>query len=106
MPENSRPKRRERAFWVGLTSVLVGLVLLLAVAPSVFAQSFSDTDRVLGIFENIFRFVEENYVEDVDPEVLLEGALEGLFSSLDDPYSAYLDETDMSSLTDTTTGEY
>ena len=106
MPENSRPKRRERAFWVGLTSVLVGLVLLLAVAPSVFAQSFSDTDRVLGIFENIFRFVEENYVEDVDPEVLLEGALEGLFSSLDDPYSAYLDETDMRSLTDTTTGEY
>jgi len=106
MPENSRPKRRERAFWVGLTSVLVGLVLLLAVAPSVFAQSFSDTDRVLGIFENIFRFVEENYVEDIDPEVLLEGALEGLFNSLDDPYSAYLDETDMRSLTDTTTGEY
>jgi len=106
MPENSRPKRRERAFWVGLTSVLVGLVLLLAVAPSVFAQSFSDTDRVLGIFENIFRFVEENYVEDIDPEVLLEGALEGLFNSLDDPYYAYLDETDMRSLTDTTTGEY
>ncbi|MBU8913081.1 MAG: S41 family peptidase [Spirochaetales bacterium] len=106
MPENNRPKRRERAFWVGLTSVLVGLVLLLAVAPSVFAQSFSDTDRVLGIFENIFRFVEENYVEDIDPDVLLEGALEGLFSSLDDPYSAYLDETDMRSLTDTTTGEY
>lgn len=106
MPENSRPKRRERAFWVGLTSVLIGLVLLLAVAPSVFAQSFSDTDRVLSIFENIFRFVEENYVDDVDPQVLLEGALEGLFNSLDDPYSAYLDETDMRSLNDTTTGEY
>ena len=106
MPENNRRKKRERAFWVGLTGVLVGLVLLLAVAPSVFAQSFSDTDRVLSIFENIFRFVEENYVEDVDPEVLLDGALKGLFDSLEDPYSAYLDETDMRSLTDTTTGEY
>ncbi len=106
MAENKRSRRRERTFWAGLTSVSVGLVLLLAVAPSVFAQSFSDTDRVLSIFENIFRFVEENYVEDVDPEVLLEGALEGLFNSLDDPYSAYLDETDMRSLTDTTTGEY
>ncbi|MEE8441600.1 MAG: S41 family peptidase [Spirochaetia bacterium] len=106
MSERNKPRRRERAFWVGLTSVSVGLVLLLAVAPSVFAQSFSDTDRVLEIFEDIFRFVEENYVEDVDPEVLLEGALEGLFNSLDDPYSAYLDQTDMRSLTDTTTGEY
>ena len=106
MAENKRSRRRERTFWAGLTSVLVGLVLLLAVAPSVCAQSFSDTDRVLSLFENIFRFVEENYVEDVDPEVLLEGALEGLFNSLDDPYSAYLDETDMRSLTDTTTGEY
>ncbi len=106
MAENKRSRRRERTFWAGLTSVSVGLVLLLAVAPSVFAQSFSDTDRVLSIFENIFRFVEENYVEDVDPEMLLEGALEGLFNSLDDPYSAYLDETDMRSLTDTTTGEY
>ena len=106
MQEKKRPPRRERAFWGGLTAVVVGLMLLLTVAPSVLAQSFSDTDRVLSIFENIFRFVEENYVEDVDPEALLEGALKGLFDSLDDPYSAYLDETDMRSLTDTTSGEF
>jgi len=106
MSENKRLRTRERAFWVGLTAVLTGVVLLLAVVPAAFSQSFSDTDRVLSIFENIFQFVQDNYVEEVDPDVLLEGALKGLFESLDDPYSAYLDATDMRSLTDTTTGEY
>lgn len=104
--DGKRSRRRERAFWAGLTSVLVGLVLLLAIAPAVFSQNNSETDRALGVLENIFKFVEENYVDPVDVNVLLEGALRGLFESLDDPYSAYLDATDMRSLTDTTTGEY
>lgn len=106
MPIPDKPKPREKAFWIGLTTIAVGVVLLLAVAPSVFSQSFSETDRAISVFENIFRFVQENYVDDVDPEELLEGALQGMFESLDDPYSAYLDETDMRSLNDTTTGEY
>lgn len=106
MPDTHTPKRRERAFWIGVTSVTVGLVLFLAVVPTVFSQDYSESDRALSVFENIFRFVEENYVDAVDAQTLLEGALDGLFESLDDPYSAYLDETDMRSLTDTTTGEY
>jgi len=106
MPGKNRQRPRERAFWIGLSTIVFGLVLLLAVAPSVFSQNFSDTDRALSVFENIFRFVQENYVDDVDPDDLLEGALKGMFDSLDDPYSAYLNETDMRSLTDTTTGEY
>lgn len=106
MPESNKARRRERAFWAGLSSVLIGLVFFLAVVPSVFAQNYSDSDRALSIFESIFRFVQQNYVEEVDPDVLLEGALKGLFESLDDPYSAYLDESDMRILTDTTSGEY
>ncbi len=106
MPESKKERRRERAFWVGLSSVLVGLVLFLAVIPSVFSQTYSESDRAMSIFESIFRFVEQNYVDEVDPDVLLEGALKGLFESLDDPYSAYLDESDMRILTDTTSGEY
>jgi len=106
MPGENNPQRRDRAFWIGLSTIVVGLVLLLSVAPAVLSQNFTDTDRALSIFETIFRFVQENYVEDVDPEALLEGALRGMFESLDDPYSAYLDANEMRSLTDATTGEY
>lgn len=87
-------------------ALLVGAVLVLTITPSVFAQDYSDTERAVDVFESVLRFVQENYVDEVDTDVLLEGALEGLFESLDDPYSAYLDADEMRGLTDTTTGEF
>jgi len=103
-------KRAERVVWSAVTLVLASVILVLVLTPSVFAQGPSteqgDTEEALEVFENVFRFVQENYVEEVDPEVLLEGALTGLFESLEDPYSMYLDTAAMRGLTDTTTGEF
>ncbi len=102
----SRRVRRERAVWASLTGVLVVIVLVFTITPSVLAQNYSETDRVVDVFESVLRFIEQNYVEEVDPDVLLEGALQGMFESLDDPYSAYLDAQDMRGLTDTTSGQF
>ncbi|MFW5683507.1 MAG: S41 family peptidase [Spirochaetota bacterium] len=101
-----RRKLRERAVWGTVSVVLITAVLAVAFAPNVFAQQHSETDRIVDVFESVLRFVQQNYVEEVDPDVLLEGALEGLFESLDDPYSAYLDADEMRALTDTTAGEF
>ncbi|TVQ20379.1 MAG: S41 family peptidase [Spirochaetaceae bacterium] len=105
-PTGRRSSRRERALWTTLTAIAIGLVLIVAIAPTLLAQSNSDSDRALEVFENVFRFVRDNYVDEVDADVLLRGALRGLFESLDDPYSAYLDVQDMRGLTDTTTGQF
>ena len=101
-----RSSRGERTLWTTVTAIAIGLVLIVAVAPTLFAQSSSETDRALEVFENVFRFVRENHVDEVDTDVLLQGALRGLFESLDDPYSAYLDAQAMRGLTDTTTGRF
>lgn len=86
--------------------LLVAAVLAFTITPSVLAQNYSETDRVVDVFESVLRFIQQNYVDEVDADALLEGALEGMFDSLDDPYSTYLDADQMRGLTDTTTGEF
>jgi carboxyl-terminal processing protease len=51
-------------------------------------------------------FVHENYVDQVDPEVLYQGAMNGLMNSLGDPYTAYLSPEMMRDLTDVTKGNF
>ena len=98
--------RRERAVWASLTALLVIVVLVFTITPSVFAQNRSQTDQIVDVFESVLRFIEESYVDEVDLDALLEGALKGMFDSLDDPYSTYLDAESMRGLTDTTSGEF
>ncbi len=49
--------------------------------------------------------VRQDYVEDVNQEKLIEGALNGILTTLD-PYSCYLNATDYKNLTDRTKGEF
>lgn len=43
-------------------------------------------------FWNAYDDVSRNYVGDIDPARLVEGAIKGIFQALQDPYSAYLTE--------------
>ncbi|WP_100374017.1 S41 family peptidase [Bacillus sp. FJAT-45037] len=36
--------------------------------------------------------IQEQYVEDIDEEQLVQGAIDGMLESLDDPYSVYMDQ--------------
>ncbi len=76
-------------------------------APAVHAQDAqADTQRYASIFQSAFNFILENYVDAVDPQVLYEGAMQGMFDALGDPYSTFLTEQMMSDLSDTTTGRF
>ncbi len=100
-------QKKRPIVWVSLSAVLVAVLIALSTVPGVIAQgSHGSSEQALGLFEQVFRFIERNYVDEVDPDVLIEGALEGLFNALDDPHSAYLDLEEMRGLTDTTSGEF
>lgn len=102
---NKDPK--QRAFWVGLTGALVLFLFILVSTPSLLAQGSSQQDqRLFTILEQVYQFIQNNYVDEVDPETLIQGALDGMFESLGDPHSAYLNEDELRSLTDTTSGEF
>lgn len=102
---NRDPK--QRAFWAGLTGALVLFLFILVSTPSLLAQGSSQQDqRLFTILEQVYQFIQNNYVDEVEPETLIEGALDGMFESLGDPHSAYLTEEELRSLTDTTAGEF
>ncbi|MBS0271942.1 MAG: S41 family peptidase [Proteobacteria bacterium] len=57
------------------------------------------------MFDNILERIKEDYVEEVNDDKLLAGALNGMLSSLD-PHSAYLDPKSYEELQIKTTAEY
>lgn len=98
---------KERLLWLTTTVGLFAVLLITMLPVTVAAQSRSGEDeRMLQMFERVYDFVRDNYVDEVDPEVLIEGALDGMFESLEDPHSAYLTSEDMRDLRDTTRGQF
>ena len=77
---------------VSLSILLVGIALGFVLAgqwvPNVSAVPRQDYET-LETFTNILSIVKKNYVEDVDTKNLVNGAINGMLSSLD-PHSAYL----------------
>ncbi|WP_330948849.1 S41 family peptidase [Virgibacillus sp. MG-45] len=47
----------------------------------------TDIDKVGQAYD----LIKKNYVQDVDEKQLIEGAIQGMLASLEDPYSAYMD---------------
>ena len=59
----------------------------------------------LDLFVEIVHKVEQNYVDPVEPEQLVDGALKGMMRTLD-PYSQYLGAKDFANLKTTTEGTF
>lgn len=93
-----------------------GFTFFLAITSICFAQSSINNDlhadaRTLSFqyikkLNSVFDFVLQNYVDELEPKILYEGALKGMLDSIGDPYTLYLDENEMRDLTDTTSGNF
>jgi carboxyl-terminal processing protease len=70
------------------------------------ANTQSQIRNYTNIMQNVYDFIIRNYVEEVDPRVVFEGAMNGMFGALEDPYSTFLSESDMKDLSDTTQGSF
>ncbi|MGY3607121.1 MULTISPECIES: S41 family peptidase [unclassified Bradyrhizobium] len=102
--------RRNFGFLLG-TVTGVGLTLLVtapqganlvAVAK---AAVRSDTYSQLNLFGDVFERVRTDYVEKPDDSKLMEGAINGMISSLD-PHSRYMNEKGWTDMQETTHGEF
>lgn len=106
---NSIIPQRKRSYsilWIG--SILLSSVLFLLVAVSdIQAQNRDNAGQNYpAILQNVYDFILRHYVDEVDPQILYEGAMKGMFEALKDPYSTFLTEADMSDLNDTTQGAF
>lgn len=113
-PNDDSKKTKEKnplsVIWVAAT-ILLCVAFTVVSVPQVFAQGRQENQnqanrQFISFIQTVFDFVQRNFVEEVDPRTLYEGAMNGLFNSLDDPYSSFLGEKEMSDLTDTTRGSF
>ena len=100
-------KNGDKLTWIGAACAAFIFTMVVTFTPRVEAeQSAQATQQYIDRIQYAFNFIMQNYVEEIPPEQLYEGAMQGLFESLDDPYSYYLTASDMEDLTDTTTGKF
>ncbi|MCL2442775.1 MAG: S41 family peptidase [Treponema sp.] len=110
-------KHKKPSFaWVWITATVIFCILFsFALIPGVAAQGSANTEtentqtqirNYLNIMQNVYDFIIRGYVDEVDPRVLFEGAMNGMFEALEDPYSVFLTESDMKDMGDTTQGSF
>jgi carboxyl-terminal processing protease len=105
------PRREKSPFsllWLSST-ITIGVLFILASVPMAVAQGREqeqENRRYASIIQNVFDFIQRHYVEEVDPQMLYEGAMSGMFNALGDPYTSFLPESEMSDLNDTTQGNF
>ena len=63
-------------------------------------------DMFIGKLNNILTVIDQDFYEKVDPEVLYEGALDGIMEALNDPYSCYYTPEEATAVFQTTAGSY
>ncbi len=69
-------------------------------------DSLDSINENLRKIEELYRFIDRNFIHELDHDRMYEYLVDSLFSALDDPYSAYIPEDKSSRITDTTTGMY
>ena len=110
MSTTPRSAGRHRLAWSVAAAAMVFVSAISISVPRAFAQTAPGADqesrRYLQILNDAFRIVLQSYVDQPDPKKLYEGAMKGLFDSLGDPYSVFLDEAMMSDMNDLATGEF
>jgi len=84
---------------------LVSAVAIIPAATAALAQVDVNTYRELDQFMSVFERVRSEYVDQIDDQRLIRGAIDGMLASLD-PHSSYLDERGFSRLMSSTDGEY
>ncbi len=74
-------------------------------SPAAHAQEDEVRALMLREFSRIYATIREHYVDEVEPDQLVEAAIRGMVSSLD-PHSAYFNENDLKKFEESISGKF
>jgi carboxyl-terminal processing protease len=86
-------------------TALVSAVAVMPLATAGLAAVDSRTGPQFQKLELVYEKIKENYVEPVDDDTLIKGAIDGMLATLD-PHSAYMEARDYENLRTQTEGAY
>ncbi|MBE6138805.1 MAG: S41 family peptidase [Firmicutes bacterium] len=91
---------------VAFVSLVTGFVVSYRMLNDKSKDSDMLVDQELSTFIKNYNYIVDNYYGDIDKNKLLNAALEGVLNSLDDPYTAYIDESKVNNFNITLEGSY
>ena len=111
--KNKHKKKNQTLF---KTTDMLGLVIITCII-SLFVGAFfgtrflaveyeSDTYKKLDKIKDVYLDIKENYYQETDDEELINGAINGMIATLDDPYATYLTTDDSNSFDAQLQGSY
>jgi carboxyl-terminal processing protease len=80
-------------------------IILVAAAVSLLCYQRSARNRFAGALTEAMNLIATNYVSEVEPRVLFEGAMEGMVGKLD-PYSGYTSPEELTAFQEQLDGEF
>lgn len=106
MPQNRPPFQSERKiFLVAVILILSSFVLMGQFSNTVKKADDDQFWEFTAMFSEVYKEMKDRYVDDVDSKKLFEGALQGMFLTLD-PHSQYMDPDIYSQLEKDTEGAF
>lgn len=102
-------KQQHRVFlpvFVGIVTFLAGIVLTLVVGTTFLMRSMATPGADLTKISSVYQMIKQNYYRPVTSTKLINGAINGMVASLDDPFSEYLPKADAKDLNQTISGSF
>lgn len=110
---NTKEKKLNKNFSTLETILLVIMSLLIGfcmgkLIPNTIKITEKTTynNKYINEFIKNYNYIKDNYYEEIDENDLINGAISGMMESLDDPYSAYLDEDTSNNFSITLDGSF
>jgi carboxyl-terminal processing protease len=88
-----------------LTLIIIPLLLFWNHQVLGASDDMEETYKNLEVFSNVLSIVQQDYVDDIDTQETIEGAIKGMLSSLD-PHSSFLKPDDFKELQVETKGSF
>jgi carboxyl-terminal processing protease len=106
MSQKPAPKPSTKAlFYLTILLIVTSLTLMGSFASAVKKADDDQFWEFTAMFSEIYNEIQNKYVEEVDSKKLFEGALQGMFLTLD-PHSQYMDPDSYSQLEKDTEGAF
>ncbi len=101
-------KRNRLAFLIGLLVLLsiINLALMRRYTGRLAARSGRVTGPPPPLYQDVAGKIMDNYVEEVDPQKLMYGAIRGMVSSLNDRHSSFMEPDAFRHMREDTNGEF
>ena len=93
-------------FLIILVSVLITLFLVKEINSTDSLKSRISKDSQLDEFNEVYDLINNSYYKKVDKNKLINGAINGMLESLDDPHTSYFNESEEENFNELMNGSY